>query len=82
MGLIGSLITGFIAGSLASWIMPGGGRHWVVDITLGILGGLVGGWIFDLLGIQTGGGWWINLIIAIIGACILIFIGRLFTKKK
>lgn len=82
MGLIGSLITGFIAGSLASWIMPGGGRHWVVDIILGLLGGLVGGWVFTLLGIEAGGGWWINLIIAIIGACILIFIGRLFGKKK
>ncbi|MBR8702550.1 GlsB/YeaQ/YmgE family stress response membrane protein [Porphyromonas levii] len=82
MGLIGSLITGFIAGSLASWIMPGGGRHWIVDIILGLLGGLVGGWVFDMLGIATGGGWWINLIIAIIGACILIFIGRLFSKKE
>lgn len=83
MGLIGSLITGFVAGSLASWIMPGGNRHWIVDIILGLLGGLLGGWIFDkLLGVATGGSWWMNLIVATIGACILIFIGRLFKKKQ
>lgn len=82
MGLIGSLITGFIAGSLASWIMPGGNRHWIVDIILGVLGGFLGGWLLEVLNIAVGDGWWMKLIVSTAGACLLIFIGRLFSKKK
>lgn len=39
--------------------MPGGGgKNWIVDIILGILGGVVGGWTLGLLGLQSGGTWW------------------------
>lgn len=80
--MIGAIITGFIAGSIASWIMPGGDRHWIVDIILGILGGVVGGWTLGMLGLQAGESWWASLVVGIIGACILIFIGRLFSRKR
>jgi len=35
--------------------MKGGGYGMVVDIVLGILGGVVGGWVFGLLGLHAGG---------------------------
>lgn len=77
-----TIITGFIAGSVAAWLMPGKGNSWIVDIILGLLGGVVGGWAVGLLGLSSGDSWWGGLVVAIIGACILIFIGRLFTGKK
>lgn len=80
--MIVALITGFLAGSIAAWLMPGGGNHWIVDIILGLLGGVVGGWVLGLLGLSAGTGWWSSLIVGIIGACILIFIGRLFRGKS
>lgn len=80
--MLSAIITGFIAGSIAAWIMPGkGGNPWYVDIILGILGGVVGGWVLSLLNLQAGDSWWAGLIVGIIGACILILIARLFKGK-
>lgn len=81
MSWLVAIIVGFLAGSIAAWLMPGGGNRWYVDIILGLLGGVVGGWIFSLLGVAAGSGFWGTLLVSIIGACILIWIGRLFTKK-
>lgn len=47
---------------------------------LGILGGIVGGWIFGQLGIWTGGGMIGSTIVAFVGAVILIWITRLVKK--
>ena len=55
-------------------------RH-LVDIILGILGGLLGGWIFGLLGIWHGGSGIIgSIIVAFIGAVILVWITRLIKR--
>jgi uncharacterized membrane protein YeaQ/YmgE (transglycosylase-associated protein family) len=43
----------------------------LVDIILGIVGGLLGGWIFGQLGIWPGGGMIGSIIVAFIGAVIL-----------
>ncbi len=75
-GLIWWLIVGGIAGLLAGLVMKGGGYGVVVDIILGILGALVGGWVFGRLGIGTGGGMVGSIVVAFIGACILIGITR------
>lgn len=75
-GLIWWLIVGGIAGLLAGLVMKGGGYGVAVDIILGILGAFVGGWVFHLLGIGTGGGIVGSIVVAFIGACILIGITR------
>ena len=69
MGFLAWIITGLIAGWLAGKVMKGGGYGVLVDIILGLLGGVVGGWLFRIIGIWPGGGW--------IGAIIVAFIGRL-----
>jgi uncharacterized membrane protein YeaQ/YmgE (transglycosylase-associated protein family) len=51
-----------------------------VDIILGILGGFLGGWIFGLLGIGAGSGMIGSIIVAFVGAVILVGITRLIKR--
>jgi uncharacterized membrane protein YeaQ/YmgE (transglycosylase-associated protein family) len=60
--------------------MKGGGYGVLVDIVLGILGGFLGGWIFGMLGIWQGNGMIGSIIVAFIGAVILVWITRLLKK--
>jgi len=52
----------------------------LVDIILGILGGVLGGWLFGLLGLWPGRGWIGSIIVAFVGAVILVWITRLLKK--
>ena len=69
------LLVGLIAGFLASLVMRGG-YGLVGDIIVGIVGAFIGGFLASLLGISVGGGFVGTVIIAFIGACILIAILR------
>ena len=81
MGFIWSIIIGIDAGYLAGKIMRGGGFGVIVNLILGIIGGVLGGWVFSLLGISAGGilG---SLITSTVGAILLLWIGSLFNKSK
>lgn len=79
IGLIEFIVVGLIAGWLAGRVMKGGGYGVLTDIILGILGGILGGWIFGALGWQ-GGGVIASLIVAFIGAVILVGITRWIKK--
>lgn len=72
------LVVGLIAGFLASLVMRGGGYGIVGDIVVGLVGALIGGFLASLLGLGAGGlvG---TIIIAFIGACILIALLRAVT---
>jgi uncharacterized membrane protein YeaQ/YmgE (transglycosylase-associated protein family) len=78
-GILWWIIVGLIAGWLAGKVMKGGGYGVLMDIILGMLGGIVGGWIFGMLGISAGGliG---SILVAFIGAVILVWISRQFKK--
>jgi len=54
-GCIGAIIVGIIAGFIAGKIMKGGGFGCLWNLVLGVVGGLVGSFIFDLLNISWGG---------------------------
>jgi uncharacterized membrane protein YeaQ/YmgE (transglycosylase-associated protein family) len=68
------------AGWLAGKVMKGGGYGVLVDIILGIVGGIVRGWVFGLLGIWPGGGIIGSILVAFVGAVILIWITRLLKR--
>ena len=79
-GIIWWIVVGLIAGWAAGRIMKGGGYGMIADILLGIVGGVVGGWIVSMLGFAAGGMIW-TILIAILGAVILIWITRLIKKE-
>ena len=81
MGFIEWIVVGLIAGWLAGKVMRCGGYGILVDIILGILGGILGGWLFGLLGLWHGDGGIIgSIIVAFIGAVILVWITRLIKR--
>jgi uncharacterized membrane protein YeaQ/YmgE (transglycosylase-associated protein family) len=80
MGFLVWILVGLIAGWLAGQVMKGGGYGVLVDIILGILGGVVGGWVFGALGIWPGGGMIGAIIVAFVGAVILVALTRLIKK--
>lgn len=83
MGILTWIIFGAIVGIIAKWLMPGrdpGGI--IITILLGIAGGLIGGFIASALGLGdvTGFNLW-SLIIAILGAILLLFIYRQIQRR-
>jgi uncharacterized membrane protein YeaQ/YmgE (transglycosylase-associated protein family) len=79
-GIIWWIVVGLIAGWAAGKIMKGGGYGTVADILLGIVGGIFGGWVVGMLGVHAGG-LVSSILVAILGAVILIWITRLIKKK-
>lgn len=80
MGFLAWIIVGLVAGWLAGLVMKGGGYGVLVDIILGLVGGLLGGWLFGQLGIWPAGGMIGSIIVAFIGAVILVGITRLIKR--
>lgn len=79
MHILWIIIIGGIAGWLAGKIMRGDGFGIIVDVIVGIIGGWIGGSILGWFGIH-GEGTISDLIIAVIGAIILIWIIRMIRK--
>lgn len=71
------VILWMLAGMFAGRIMRGRGYGPVADILLGLVGGIVGSWLFSLVGISFGGGIIGSLIVGTIGAVVVVYIGRL-----
>ena len=69
-GLISSIICGILAGFIACKLTNKEGKGCLVDLFLGIIGGVVGGWVFSLLGIGVNSliG---SIVCAVIGAVIV-----------
>jgi uncharacterized membrane protein YeaQ/YmgE (transglycosylase-associated protein family) len=76
-GIIAWLLLGLIAGWLAGKLSRGRGFGCITDIILGLIGSVVGGWVFTKLGI-FGGGFLFSLAAATLGAVILVAIAHLF----
>jgi uncharacterized membrane protein YeaQ/YmgE (transglycosylase-associated protein family) len=75
MSLLAWIVLGLIAGFIASKIVNKRGEGVLMDIILGIVGAVLGGWIFRLLGASGVTGLNIySVIVAIIGAVIALSI--------
>ncbi len=71
------VILWMLAGMFAGRIMRGRGYGPIADILLGLVGGIVGNWLFSLVGISLGGGIIGGLIVGVVGAVVVVYIGRL-----
>ena len=74
-GIISWIIVGLIAGWLAGVVMQGGGYGIIADIVLGLIGAVIGGFVFSLL-VEGEAQFWGSILVSFIGACILVAIVR------
>ena len=72
------IIAWIVIGGLAGWMagkMKDSSRGFFGTILVGIVGGLLGGWLLSLLGFDAaGGGFWFSLLTAILGSVMLLSI--------
>ena len=76
MSIIGWIILGLIAGFIASKIVEGSGQGFFLNMALGIVGAVVGGFLYSLVlggegvtGVNIG-----SIIVSIIGAIIVLWV--------
>ena len=79
--LLGWIFLGLVAGWLTGKITRGAGFGCIGDVLIGMIGAILGGWIFSRLGI-FGGGFLFSLAAAVVGAVILVSIARLFSGSS
>ena len=76
--LLGWIILGLVAGWLAGKLARGRGFGCIGDVLLGLIGSVVGGWIFTKLGIVHQNTFLFSLAAATVGAVVLVSIVHLF----
>jgi uncharacterized membrane protein YeaQ/YmgE (transglycosylase-associated protein family) len=74
------LLTGLVAGWIASLVLGGGGL--LRKLIVGVIGALVGGYLLKLAGVTLpiGNVWVSDLLTAVIGAVIVIVIARVIAR--
>jgi uncharacterized membrane protein YeaQ/YmgE (transglycosylase-associated protein family) len=82
MHILWWIIVGVIAGWATGKIMRGGGYGFWLDLILGIIGALVGGFIARHLGLAQSGGMIYTILVALFGAIVVVFIVRLITRGR
>ena len=83
MGIISWIILGLIAGFIGSKIVNRQGQGFWLDIALGIVGALVGGFLFDLFGASGVTGLNIySMIVAVVGSVVMLVIYNAVTGRR
>ena len=75
------ILIGLVAGWLAGLIVKGSGSGLLLNLVIGVIGSVLGGWLFGLMGLDANGKLG-SLITATVGAILLLLIVSLFTRKR
>ena len=81
LGIIGWLVIGIVAGWLAEKVM-GRNHGLLTNLIVGVIGALIGGFISaNVYGTPVGGFNFVTLIVAFLGACLLLFLLGLVKRR-
>lgn len=75
MFLLWYFLIGLAAGFIANLIVGGSRQRLLVNLLLGIVGGVWGGWILSLLGLMAEGTWG-GLVCSVIGSVVILWVAR------
>lgn len=83
MSIIAWIVLGLLAGWIASKIMTGSGMGLVMNLLLGVVGALVGGFLVNMLGGAgvTGFNLW-SLVVAVLGAVVVLWIAGAVSGRR
>jgi uncharacterized membrane protein YeaQ/YmgE (transglycosylase-associated protein family) len=82
MSIIAWIVLGLIAGFIGSKLVNKTGEGFFLDIALGIVGAVIGGWLFNLFGMQGVTGLNIySLIVAVIGAVVFLVVYHAIRRR-
>ncbi|HUF07598.1 MAG TPA: GlsB/YeaQ/YmgE family stress response membrane protein [Candidatus Binatia bacterium] len=83
LGIFGWILVGLIAGAIAGAFVPGRQRYGCLGTMLiGILGGLIGGFLWvNVLGQSAASGWLGAIVVATLGSVIVILILRAMSGR-
>jgi uncharacterized membrane protein YeaQ/YmgE (transglycosylase-associated protein family) len=79
--IIAWLLVGLIAGWLAGLMMKGSGYGIIGDIVVGLIGSFFGGLLLSFF-VEGTAGFWGSILVAFVGACVLIFIVRAISGRQ
>ena len=82
MHILWWILVGLVAGWLTGKVMKSGGYGFWLDIILGIVGALVGGFIARALGLASSGGLIYTILVALGGSILVVFVFRLIAKRS
>ena len=83
MSIIGWIVLGLIAGFIASKIVNKEGRGLILDIVLGVVGAVIGGFLFNQFGAAGVTGFNIySMFVAVVGAVVLLVVYHLVTGRR
>ncbi len=83
MSILGWIVLGLIAGFIASKIFVGSGQGLFMDIVLGIVGAVVGGYLFTALGATGITGFNLySMFVAVVGAVVLLWLYHLISGRS
>jgi uncharacterized membrane protein YeaQ/YmgE (transglycosylase-associated protein family) len=83
MSFLAWIVLGLIAGFIASKIVNKSGSGVVMDIVLGIVGAVVGGWLFNTIGhVGVTGINLYSILVAVIGAVVVLLIYHALLRVK
>jgi uncharacterized membrane protein YeaQ/YmgE (transglycosylase-associated protein family) len=83
MSIIGWLVLGLIAGFIASKVVNKSGEGFVMDIVLGIIGAVVGGYLFTLVGEAPVTGFNLySMFVAVVGAVVVLLIYHAIVGRR
>jgi uncharacterized membrane protein YeaQ/YmgE (transglycosylase-associated protein family) len=83
MSILGWLVLGLIAGFIASKIVNREGEGFLMDIVLGIVGAVVGGYLFTAFGGMPVTGFNIySMVVAVVGAIVVLLIFHAITGRR
>ncbi|MFD3703566.1 GlsB/YeaQ/YmgE family stress response membrane protein [Nocardia sp. NPDC058658] len=84
LGIIGWIIIGGLAGWIASKFMKTDAQQGILlNIVVGVVGGLLGGFVLTLFNRDVAGaGWIFSFFTCLAGACVLLYLVKLVTGRK
>ena len=83
MSILAWIILGLISGFIASKIVSGGGQGVALDIVLGVVGAITGGFLFNAVGVSgvSGLNLW-SMFVSVVGAVIVLSIYHAISRRS